>query len=126
MEELQNNPKNQGGRPKKIIKRNQLMAIKCTLLERKVIESKAKSAGLTVSEYLRELGLTGKIDMRNKTLPAEALMMMAEFRHIGANMNQAAKKRNGNEQLTALERAELAAGSKRVYALAEEIKSYLQ
>jgi hypothetical protein len=126
MEEQKAGSKNKGGRPVKTVKRNQLMAIKCTLSERKVIESRAKSARLTVSEYLRELGLTGKIDMRQKALPAEALLMMAELRHIGANMNQAARKRNSNEELTALERAELSAGSKRVYTLADELKNYLQ
>lgn len=126
MEEQNVITKNKGGRPKKAIKRDQLMAIKCTLYERKVIEARAKSANLSVSEYLREIGLTGKIDRRNKALPKEVLGFTAMLSHMAANLNQIAKKRNGIDELSPLERAELKVQSGQVKEVAAQIKSYLQ
>jgi NAD-dependent DNA ligase len=75
----------------KRLKRNQVMAIKCTLFERKAIEAKARKAKLTVSEYLRELGLTSKINFSNKAMPKEVLSFTATLNHMAANLNQIAK-----------------------------------
>jgi hypothetical protein len=125
MEGVNDNNKNKGGRPPKEIKRNQVMAIKCTLFERKAIEAKARKTSLTVSEYLRELGLTSKINLRNKALPKEVLSFTATLNHMAANLNQIAKKRNSNDELSPLERAELKVQSGHVKDLAQQIKSYL-
>lgn len=125
MEGIEDNRKNKGGRPPKAVKRNQLMATKCTLFERKVMEAKAKSMGLTVSEYLREIGLTGKIDRRNKALPKEVLGFTATLNHLAANLNQLAKKRNSSDELSPLERAELKVQSGHIKGLALQIKNYL-
>lgn len=126
MEQQNLKPKNKGGRPKKAVKKDQLMAIKCTFDERSIIEGKAKSANLTVSEYLREIGMTGKIDRREKALPNEVLDFTAMLNHMAANLNQIAKKRNGIEELSALERATLSVQSKQLKELAAQIKNYLQ
>jgi hypothetical protein len=125
MEGSEDNKRNRGGRPPKAVKRNQLMATKCTLFERRTIEAKAKSAGLSVSEYLREIGLAGKIDRRNKALPKEVLTFTATLNHLAANLNQLAKKRNSNDELNPLERAELKVQSGQVKTIALQIKSYL-
>ena len=117
--------KNRGGRPKKVIKRDQLMAIKCTLYERKIIESKAKKVNLTVSEYLREIGLMARIDYRNKVLPKEILSFTGVLNHMAANLNQIAKKRNSNDELSPLERAELKVQSGQVKDLAVKIKNFM-
>lgn len=117
--------KNRGGRPKKAVKRDQLMAIKCTLYERKIIEAKAKKASITVSEYLREIGLTAKIDYRNKALPKEILSFTGVLNHMAANLNQIAKKRNSNDELSPLERAELKVQSGQVKDLAVQIKKFM-
>lgn len=126
MEEQNVITKSKGGRPKKAVRRDQLMAIKCTRYERKVIEARAKSANLSVSEYLREIGLTGKIDKRNKALSKEVLSLTAVLNHMGANLNQIAKKRNGTDELNPLERAELKVQSGQLKEIAIQIKSYLQ
>lgn len=118
--------KKKGGRPKKPVKKDQLMAIKCTSEERGVIEEKAKSANLTVSEYLREIGITGKIDIRERSLPKEILAFTAMLNHMAANLNQIAKKRNGIEELNAVERATLSVQSRQLKELAVQIKNYLQ
>ncbi|HEY8690682.1 MAG TPA: mobilization protein [Chitinophagaceae bacterium] len=114
-----------GGRPRKAIKKDQLLGVKCSLLERKVIESKARESNTSVSEYLRKLGLTGKVDMKIKTLSKEILQFKGTLNHLAANLNQVAKKRNMNDELNALERASLEYQSKEIKQLANDIKNFL-
>jgi hypothetical protein len=125
MEEQDHTKKNKGGRPKKVVKRDQLLAIKCTLYERRIIEAKAKKSNLSVSEYLREIGTTTKIDFRNKALPKEVLSLTGMLNHMAANLNQIAKKRNSNNDLSPLERAELNVLSGQVKNLAVQIKNFM-
>ncbi len=125
MGEAKTHTKNKGGRPRKDVKKDQLLAIKCSLSERKEIEEKAKTANLSVSEYLREMGLTGKIDRPEKSIPLEILQFTGTLNHLAANLNQIAKKRNGIEQLDALERAGLEVQSRDLKKLAEAIKNSL-
>lgn len=115
-----------GGRPKKNIKYDQKLTVMCTLIERKVIEAKAKAALLSVSEFLRKTGIGGKIDRQQKVLPKEVLAFTATINHMAANLNQIAKKRNGIEELNALERAELQYFSGQFKQIAKDIKTYLQ
>ena len=118
--------KGKGGRPKKPLKKDQLLQLKCTLVDRKVIQAKAKLANLSVSEYLREMGLSGKIDRREKIFPKEILQLTGTINHLAANLNQIAKKRNGIDELNAFERVELKMQSDELKRLAEEIKKYLK
>ena len=126
MKELKEDTKRKGGRPAKPVKRNQLLVVKCTADERRLIEDKAASASVTVSEYLRHLGLTGKVDIPKKVLPKEILVLTATLNHLAANLNQVAKKRNSFDELNALERAELQHLSGQFKQLAKDIKNYLQ
>lgn len=126
MEEVKALIKRKGGRPKKGLKKDQLLQLKCTLVERKVILAKAKLANLSISEYLREMGLSGKIDSREKTIPKEVLQLTGTINHLAANLNQIAKKRNGIDELNAFERVELKVQSDELKRLAEEIKKYLK
>lgn len=125
MEEQNDTKNNKGGRPKKVVKRDQLLAIKCTLYERRIIEAKAKKSSLNVSEYLREIGTTTTIDFRNKALPKEVLSLTGMLNHMAANLNQIAKKRNSNNDLSPLERAELNVLSGQVKDLAVQIKNFM-
>ncbi|UKJ07931.1 plasmid mobilization protein [Solitalea lacus] len=117
--------KNKGGRPKKTVKKDQLLAVRCTLYERRIIEAKANSVSLSVSEYFREIAINGKVDKRLKVLPKEVLLFTATLNHLAANLNQIAKKRNGIEELSVLERAELKVQSTQAKELASAIKQYL-
>jgi peptidoglycan hydrolase CwlO-like protein len=117
--------RNKGGRPKKAIKKDQLLGVKCSLIERKVIEFKAKAGNLSVSEYLRKLGLSGKVDMKLKAFSKEILQFKGTLNHIAANLNQIAKKRNMNDELNALERANLEQLSRNIKSLANDIKNFL-
>lgn len=118
--------KNKGGRPKKAVKKDQLMAIKCTLDECRLIKERAKNANLTVSEFLREIGLTGKIDVREKPFPQEVLSLSGTMNHVAANLNQIAKKRNSGDELSPLDRANLNILSREYKELATQIKSFIQ
>ncbi|MBO9200232.1 hypothetical protein J7I42_08180 [Niastella sp. MAH-29] len=80
----------------------------------------------SVSEYLLTMGLTGKIDRREKVLPKEVLQLIGLLNHNAANLNQIAKKRNGIEPLTAFDRAELLIQSRDLKQLSESIKNYLK
>jgi len=126
MEKKNDHIGSRGGRPKKPVRKDQLMGMKCSLFERKLIQSKAKLAKLTVSEYMRAMSLTGKIDSYEKALPKEVLQLTGTLNHLAANMNQVAKKRNSNEELNAIERANLQVLAAEIKRLAQNIKTYLQ
>lgn len=121
---MENPAKNKGGRPTKKVKRQEQLAVMCTFIERRIIESKAKKAGFTISEYLREMGLNGRLII--KTYPPEILQFSARLNHLAANVNQLAKIKNANEQLTPIERAELKVLSEEIRILATNIKQYLK
>lgn len=91
-----------------------------------MLKEKAKILGLTLSEYLRESGLKGQAVSKTKVLPQEVLQLTGTLNHLAANLNQIAKKRNGIEQLDALERADLEVQSRDLKKLAEAIKNYLR
>ncbi|MDA3953207.1 MAG: plasmid mobilization relaxosome protein MobC [Bacteroidales bacterium] len=116
--------KNKGGRPRKKVKRQEQLAVMCNLLERKVISSRARKAGLTISEYLREIGLNGNLTIR--TFPPQILEFTGKLNHLSANINQIAKKRNTNEQFSPIDRAELKLLSEEIKQLAIKIKKYIK
>lgn len=126
MEPVQYQMNRKGGRPKKPVKRDQQITVACTLSERNAIKYKATSAGLTNSEYLRQMGLTGKIDRHQKVLPKEVLLLTGTLNHLAANLNQIAKRRNSMDELNAIERAELQQQSRQLKGLAGEIKKHVQ
>lgn len=90
-----------GGRPSKEIKRNKSVTVHCSAFEQRLLKTKGKEAGMTVSEYLREIGLSGKIDRPKRDFPKEALALNGTLNHIAANLNQLAKKRNSGEEFDA-------------------------
>ena len=62
------NSKHKGGRPKKNIKRDEQLAVLCKLIDRTVIEHKARQANVSTSEYLRTLALKGQVDRTQKVV----------------------------------------------------------
>lgn len=126
MNETETYKKNKGGRPRKQIKRNEQLAVMCTMEERKIIETKAKSVNVSISEFLRTLALDRQVDRKIRVLPKEVLIFSATLNHLAANMNQIAKKRNQNDDLGAIERAGLTVLSNEIKKLATDIKNFLQ
>ncbi len=126
MEELKESTQNKGGRPEKAVKKDNLLGVKCTTVEAFLIKAKAEKVQLTVSEYLREQGLNGKIDMRRKVFPKEVLQAIASLSHLAANLNQIAKKRNSQDELNALERAEIQHAGNQIKQFIKDCKQYFQ
>jgi len=118
MEEFKS--KKKGGRPKKAVKRNEQLAVMCNTVERKLIEIKAGKANLTKSEFLRIMGLQGKVFV--KEYPKEILKFIGVMNHIAANLNGISKKRNYNETLNDSERIQLQEMSINIQKLIEEIR----
>ena len=118
--------RNKGGRPTKEIKRDKLLGVKCSSVEMFLIKTHAKYCGVTVSEFLRNLGLNSKINIRKIRFPKEILLFTGTLNHLAANLNQIAKKRNQFDELNALERAQLNQLSQAVKQLAADIKNYLK
>lgn len=118
--------KNKGGRPRKETRRDQQLAVMCSMTERKLIEAKARMANVSISEFLRTIAVNGQIGRRTKVLPKEVLLFTATLNHMAANMNQVAKKRNQHDELNELERSNLQMLSTDIKKLAEIIKNYLR
>jgi methyl-accepting chemotaxis protein len=117
---------NKGGRPPKEVKRLRTLSVKCSFFEGMQIENKAKQVSLSVSEYLREMGLKGAVKFKVKTLNREVLQLTGTLNHIAANLNQIAKKRNSFDELSVLERARLNQQSTSLQQVVTDIKAYLQ
>lgn len=126
MEQSKGFTKSKGGRPEKVVKRDKPLGVKCTTVEAFLIKAKAEKVQLTVSEYLREQGLNGKVDMRRKVFPKEVLHAIASLSHLAANLNQIAKKRNSQDELNALERAELQYAVTQLKQFIKDCKQYFQ
>ncbi len=115
--------RNKGGRPKKVITMTEQLAVMCTPEQRQTIEQKAIQSLKTVSEYLRTLGLSGKVVMVVKSVPADHLAFTAALNHAGALLNQIAKKRNSNDELDAFDRASLKMLEGRIKAIVSDIEN---
>lgn len=124
MEKEEKTEKKKGGRRPVENKMDQLIPIKCTSEQRREIQDRAAEAGMTVSEYLREIGTKGRIEKRLIVFPKEVLQLTGNLNHLAANLNQIAKRRNSFEQLSPDELHTLRQQSEEVKDLANLIKSY--
>jgi hypothetical protein len=124
METIKKHKNSKGGRPAKEIKRNKTITVHCSAFEQRLLKEKAKEAGISVSEYLREIGLIGKIDRRKIEFPKDALLLKGTLNHIAANLNQIAKKRNSGEDLGVYRRAQLDELCEQLHTLSITIRNY--
>lgn len=97
---MENKILSKGGRPNLKIKKDQKLSSWVDLVDRKIIEKKAMLCQLSVSEYLREQALEGKINVRNKALPKEVLQLTGTLNHNAANINQIAFQLNSKNLLS--------------------------
>jgi succinylglutamate desuccinylase len=96
----------------------------CTAIERTYILSCARESGQSLSAYMRRIALQGFVD-KDKALPSEVLAFMGQLQHMGGQLEVISRKRLADEDLNAIERAELAALKATIEGLVEEIKNYL-
>ncbi len=118
--------RNKGGRPKKVVKRSYVIKVKCTILERKVIERRAGEVNLTMSEYLRSKGLTGNIVSQQKALPKDFLAYKATLHHTAANLNQIARKSNSTGEINRADKEALLALEGAIKQHIENMQNALQ
>jgi len=98
--------------------------LRCTPAEKRYIKIRARDAGLSVSVFLRDMGLKDSPEKR-KTLPPEALASIGVLSGLTGALEIIARKRLDNEDLDGLERAELNFRAKEVKMVIKDIKSYL-
>jgi len=85
--------KKKGGRPPSAQKRDKKINLYVTGLEELVIKKRAEKAGLNLSDYCRQLVLTGQAQVR---LTAEENATLNEAARLGNNLNQIAHKANAD------------------------------
>lgn len=115
---------NKGGRPKATLKRSSHLTVMCTIMEKKIIQMNARKAATNVSVFLRTLGLNERVKV--KTLPKEVLQLTGTLNHVAANLNQIARKRNGTDELDAMDRALLNQEVRSLQGLVKTVKTYLE
>ena len=115
---------NKGGRPKASLKRSNHLTVMCTIMEKKIIQMNARKAGTNISVFLRTLGLNERVKV--KTLPKEVLQLTGTLNHVAANLNQIARKRNGVDELDAMDRALLNQEVRSLQGLVKAVKNYLE
>lgn len=117
---------NKGGRPKKPQHLDQKLTVMCTRFDVITIRYYAKELGLSVSEYLRILGLKRQVDRKVKSLPKEVLQLIGTLNHLAANINQIAHKRNRGDELNPFERAQLMVLVGEIKEMAKTVKAALK
>ena len=125
MQQVEGNKNGKGGRPKKAVRQNHFIGIKCTLIEKTYLKQKAKMVGLSLSEFIREAALKGQAVRQVKAIPKEILAFTATLNHLAANINQLAKKNNQNYPLNESEIASIQQLPDEIKQLATNIKNHL-
>jgi hypothetical protein len=97
--------------------------LRCTPTEKRYIKIRAHEAGLSVSVFLRDMGLKDSPEKR-KTLPPEVLAFIGQLAQLIGALEIIARRRLDNEDLDGLERAELNFRAKEVKILIKDVKSY--
>ena len=105
-------------------RKSSYVMLRCTPAEKRYIKIRARDAGLSVSVFLRDMGLKDSPEKR-KTLPPEVLAFNGVLSGIISALEIIARKRLDNEDLDGLERAELNFRAKEVKMVIKDIKSYL-
>lgn len=80
--------KPKGGRPKKVIKRDALLVVRLTQIERMLITGRAREAGMSPSEWFRRSAKSAKVMSRFSAEDAAILRMLSGMAN---NLNQLTK-----------------------------------
>jgi len=121
---MNNKTKGRSGRPTVEHKRDILLSVMVNEHERNCIAERAILANRCISVYLRQMGLTGAIHV--KEFNKDLLKFLAVLSNTASLLNQIAKKRNSFQDLDALERATLNVLAKDLAKLTEEIRETLK
>lgn len=115
------------GRPKKDLTRTHRLRVACDKNELLIIQNKAAQVQLTISEYLRRMGVESQIDIKQRrVLPKEVLLFTAQLNHLAANINSLSYKNNRGENFNQMEKEGLRLLSQQVQKLANDIKTFIR
>jgi mobilization protein NikA len=101
------------------------VSVWCTQTEKKYIEIQAKKAGLPASEYLRALGMQGRLK-KPPTLPPEVLSFKGCLAHLAGVLEPLTIRRQNGEDLSAIERAEMKVALAEIKKIMNGINNHLQ
>ena len=93
----------------------------CSKVQEKYIRSCAKKSGMPLSVYLREIAVQG-LRTRDSPLPPAMLAFQGEVCQVAGLLEVIARKRLDEEDLNALERAQLKELSKTLMNMSHELK----
>jgi len=82
-----------GGRPKSETKRDKQITVCLSAIEYLAVKRRTEKAGLTLSDYGRQMVLTGQAQVK---LSPEENAVLNEVARLGNNLNQIAKKANAD------------------------------
>lgn len=111
------------GRPEKPDKKDRILALKCSSADELIIRSNASLYNLPVSVYIRDIAVKHRVQL--KKLPQEVLVFQTRINQTCSLLNQLARKKNKNEQLSAIDRAQLSDLVDELFSVVKLIKSYL-
>jgi hypothetical protein len=94
---VDNRPKHAGGAPRKKIKRERSIRVRLSATEHFYIDSKAKSAGMKISDWFRAAAKSAKVIQR---LTHQDRLFLHDLSGMANNLNQLAKKANSGGFLT--------------------------
>ncbi len=77
--------KRSAGRPKKVIKRDRILMVRLTLNELMIFRVRAREAGISISEWLRQAAREGKVTPR---LSPQEMQWFRDLSGIANNLNQ--------------------------------------
>ncbi len=92
-----NRPKHRGGAPRKAVKMEKSIRVRLSATQYFLIESKAKSAGMKISDWFRAAAVSAKVIAR---LSPEERLRMRELSGMANNLNQFTKVANGGGLLS--------------------------
>ena len=90
--------KHKGGRPKKLVHRK-VTSLRLSKVEYYIIKNKAKNAGMSITTYIRQAAINGKIAAK---LDEEERQFVRQLVGIANNLNQLTKKAHQEGLLTAV------------------------
>lgn len=111
------------GRPEKSDKKDRILALKCSSADEMIIRKNAALYKLPVSVYIRDIAVQHRVQV--KTLPQEVLVFQTRINQTCSLLNQLARKKNKNEQLSAIDRAQLSDLVDELLSIVKTIKPYI-
>jgi uncharacterized protein (DUF1778 family) len=92
-----NRPKHRGGAPRKAIKKEKSIRVRLSATQYFLIDNKAKSAGMKISDWFRAAAIGAKVIAR---LSHEERLFMKDLSGMANNLNQLTRVANGGGLLS--------------------------